>query len=1037
MRSPFSLRSHRARRALVPLLSACLLTGAAAAQVPISGSIADGSGGPLLSGVVYHATASLTVDAGTTLTIQPGAIVKFTTISSSFVVNGTLDVQGTAANPAILTTILDDSAGGDTGADGPTVGVPERWRSVIFNTASDASTVDFLEVRFGGQGGFSAIDLNTAGVDLTGCTVRDCGADALDLSAVTTELTVTDCEFRDNGGTAVDNVPVQAVPRFLNNSASGNGGGDYMRVTVGTLATDLVIEPANILNGALVLPVSVTVPTGLTLTLQPGVVFKWAIISNSLVVNGTLLASGTAGSPIVLTSFADDSVAGDTNGDGASAGIAGGWRSVVMNAGSDGSVLDNVEVRFGGQGGFSAIDLNTVAVTLTDCTVRDCGSDALDLSATTTASTITGCSFDDNGGFAVDNVPIQAVPQFLNNDASGNAGGDYMRVTVGTPTTDITIAPPNVLNGVLVLTPSLVIPAGRTLTLDPGVVFKMTLISQSVVVNGTLLAEATDSQPVVFTSFADDAFGGDTNGDGPSAGLPSSWRSIVFNAGSEASVLTNVHARFGGQGGFSAIDLNTGGVELTLCRITSCGSDGIDLSGIVTDASIIGCTVEDGLGLAVNNVPLEGVPSLLNNSASGNALGDYMRVTVGTLSGSVVIGRENVLNGALVLAVSITVPDGTTLRLNPGVVLKTTTIAQSIVVNGVLNLRGTAFDPVVLTCLEDDAYAGDTNLDGGASVPVAGRWRSLQYNAGAGISLAENVLIRYSGQGGFPSLKLSSPLVTARSVRVEHGASDGILADEHAGGGHNWVAFDCAGDGIDLAGGAFDVVHATSTANGSMGIRKGATHLGQVVNTISFANGTANYEGFSAGDLLFSDGSPDLAGIDGNTNADPLFTDPSPSVGDLTLLPGSPCLNAGDPGAAMAVVKDHDENSRLLDHDLSGAMLPDVGAYERPVWTMDVVGEPVLGTTLTFTVSGPPGLSIYFLGFLDGTLLISPYGFLTAGLFSAVELGTVPVGTPFPVPVPDVPSLVGLNVGIQTGTIPLSSVLVGNATNLYRGILSR
>ena len=162
-----------------------------------------------------------------------------------------------------------------------------------------------------------------------------------------------------------------------------------------------------------------------------------------------------------------------------------------------------------------------------------------------------------------------------------------------------------------------------------------------------------------------------------------------------------------------------------------------------------------------------------------------------------------------------------------------------------------------------------------------------------------------------------------------------------------------------------------------------------------------------------------------------------PSVGDLTLLPGSPCLNAGDPGAAMAVVKDHDENSRLLDHDLSGAMLPDVGAYERPVWTMDVVGEPVLGTTLTFTVSGPPGLSIYFLGFLDGTLLISPYGFLTAGLFSAVELGTVPVGTPFPVPVPDVPSLVGLNVGIQTGTIPLSSVLVGNATNLYRGILSR
>ncbi|MBL8895999.1 MAG: hypothetical protein JNM84_00145, partial [Planctomycetes bacterium] len=59
------------------ILPGLLLVSAAAAQTPLSGSLRDGAGGPLLSGVVYHVTGNLSVPVGQTLTIQAGAILKF------------------------------------------------------------------------------------------------------------------------------------------------------------------------------------------------------------------------------------------------------------------------------------------------------------------------------------------------------------------------------------------------------------------------------------------------------------------------------------------------------------------------------------------------------------------------------------------------------------------------------------------------------------------------------------------------------------------------------------------------------------------------------------------------------------------------------------------------------------------------------------------------------------------------------------------------------------------------------------------------
>ena len=74
--------------------------------------------------------------------------------------------------------------------------------------------------------------------------------------------------------------------------------------------------------------------------------------------------------------------------------------------------------------------------------------------------------------------------------------------------------------------------AGVTLTIEPGTVVKFRNTGALLQVSGDLIAQGAPGDTIVFTSYNDDFYGGDTNGDGDSSEpSPGQWTQIVIRDG--------------------------------------------------------------------------------------------------------------------------------------------------------------------------------------------------------------------------------------------------------------------------------------------------------------------------------------------------------------------------------------------------------------------------------------------------------------------------------------------------------------------------
>ena len=339
------------------------------------------------------------------------------------------------------------------------------------------------------------------------------------------------------------------------------------------------------------------------------------------------------------------------------------------------------------------------------------------------------------------------------------SGGSHVSGTLTNDTTWTAGGSPYVVTG------SLSIPEGVTLTINPGTVVKFDHVYADLTVHGTLLAQGTSDAPIVFTSLKDDSYGGDTNGNGD-ATTPADrdWEGILLLSTSGSSHMEHCVVKYAG---YSYSDYKLAGIycdgaspAITNCEISNNGTygircenssspviDGASISnhtyGILADSScsptIVNCTFTDHSQKAVS---LAGgvLSNLENNLASG---GQQAGICI---NGNVVSNATLKNNpGMPYIFGSLSVAEGVTLTINPGTVVKFDHVYADLTVHGTLLAQGTSDAPIVFTSLKDDSYGGDTNGNGDATTPADRDWEGILLLSTSGSSHMEHCVVKYAG----------------------------------------------------------------------------------------------------------------------------------------------------------------------------------------------------------------------------------------------------------------------------------------------------
>ena len=265
-------------------------------------------------------------------------------------------------------------------------------------------------------------------------------------------------------------------------------------------------------------------------------------------------------------------------------------------------------------------------------------------------------------------------------------------------------------DNVYVVGSDLVIPENISLSIQPGTVVKLKG-RISIFVRGALIANGQAGTPIVFTSFQDDTYGGDTDGDGAATPpKPGDWGSVQFDPTSNDT---------------------TSSVQQAIVRY-----GGLEHFGCCDDAWRGGITLYDA------------TPSLTAITFEHNFV-NGVGIPGGHKTPSATVASETWKNIGMVYVVlsDLVIDEGFSLIINPGIIVKFTGWRTSIFVNGSFDARGTAAAPIIFTSFNDDAAAGDTDNDGTQTPPSSQDWGFLQFedSSNDSASFIHYATIRYSG----------------------------------------------------------------------------------------------------------------------------------------------------------------------------------------------------------------------------------------------------------------------------------------------------